>query len=285
MNEVNGLVLVYKERGSISREVTSKVAKLLGAKKAGHLGTLDPFAEGLLPVFIGNGTKMIPYVDDNRKMYTATMKLGVATSTLDTEGEIVETREVPTLSEEKIKEVFTSFIGTYKQKIPMTSAKRVNGKHLYEYAHKGEVVETQYKEATIYSLDLVNYSKEEITFTALVSKGTYIRTLGYDIAVALGTISYLTSLIRTRISELHIGYAKKIEDITSSDVIPIKDIPSEYKTVEINEELHQKAIHGNPFSSHYLIESSDKIMLCYKGEPIALYNLVGDVYKCERGLL
>ncbi|MCD8204430.1 MAG: tRNA pseudouridine(55) synthase TruB [Coprobacillus sp.] len=285
MNEVNGLVLIYKEKGVTSREVTNQVSKFFGVKKCGHLGTLDPFAEGLLPVFIGKATKMIPYVDDESKTYTATMRLGERTESLDTDSKVIETSDIPPLSEDKIKEVFTSFIGTYKQKIPKESAKRVNGKHLYEYAHKGVDVASQYKDVTIYSLDLISYSDKEITFSATVSKGTYIRALSLDIALALGTISYLTSLIRTRIGAYHIGYAHKISELIGSDVIPLKDIKTEYKPIEISDDLYQKALHGNSFPSNYLIETNDKILLCYKGETVALYKKEGDTYICERGLL
>ncbi len=285
MNEANGLVLVYKEKGMTSREVTNSISKLFGVMKSGHLGTLDPFAEGLLPIFIGRGTKMIPYVDDSKKSYTAIMRLGETTPTLDTDSEVSGKEDVPLVSETQIKEVFSSFIGTYKQKIPVTSAKRVNGKHLYEYAHKGIEVEEVYKEATIYSLELVSYTNNEICFNATVSKGTYIRTLGYDIAVKLGTISYLISLIRTNIGELSIDSSKKLSDITLNDVIPLKNIPIEYKVVEVSEDLYKTALNGNPFSKNQIKENYDKIMLTYKDNPIALYKLIGDKYICERGLL
>ncbi|MCD8203719.1 MAG: tRNA pseudouridine(55) synthase TruB [Coprobacillus sp.] len=285
MNERDGLILVDKEKGMTSREVTNYISKLFGVKKSGHLGTLDPFAEGLLPIFIGRGTKMIPYVNDEMKSYSSVMRLGETTPTLDTDSEVSLTKEVPLLSEEKIKEVFLGFIGTYKQKIPLTSAKRVNGKHLYEYAHKGIEIEEQYKEASIYSLELVSYSDNEICFNVTVSKGTYIRTLAYDIAVKLGTISYLTSLKRTKIGEFEVGFSKKIKDITASDIIPIKDIPSEYKGVEIGAELYKSALNGNPFSKNQIKTNYDKIMLIYTTNPIALYKLKGDMYICERGLL
>src|SRR5574344_800794 len=174
----NGILLVDKEAGLTSRDVDNALQKRFATRKVGHLGTLDPFATGLLIVGINNGTKFLPYLDDSRKSYLATLKLGETTSSLDPDTPVTETKEIPSLTEKAVADVLRSFIGKSEQLPPMTSAIKVDGEPLYKAAHEGREVERKTRSIEVYSLNLVELLKDAIVFTCSVSRGTYIRVLG-----------------------------------------------------------------------------------------------------------
>ncbi len=201
----DGVLNVYKPAGCSSHDVVSIIKKITG-KKVGHTGTLDPLAQGVLPILIGKGTLCSKYLIDHDKRYRVTLKLGIRTSTLDEEGEILEEKEVPDgllddKNQFKIEKVFKSMVGNMEQIPPIYSAIKVNGKKLYEYARKGQNVEIPVRKVVIYNMNLleVDNSKKTITFDVECSKGTYMRTLCEDIANALGTIGYMKNLIRMRV--------------------------------------------------------------------------------------
>lgn len=180
----SGIILLDKEKGMTSRDVDNALQKKFGTKKVGHLGTLDPFATGLLLVAIDNGTKFLPYLDDSKKSYIASLKLGETTSSLDPDTPISGTKDVPELTDAKIAEVLHGFLGIYEQMPPMTSAIKVNGEPLYKAAHEGREVPRVKRKVEIYSINAVSYKDGALLFTATVSRGTYIRVLGSDIAEA-----------------------------------------------------------------------------------------------------
>jgi tRNA pseudouridine55 synthase len=184
---MNGIIIVNKPQGFTSQDVVSKIKKILNEKKAGHTGTLDPLATGVLPVLLGNYTKLSKYLIEHDKVYIARIKLGKKSSTGDSEGEIIEEKAVPKLSVEEIKNTLNSFLGKQTQIPPMYSAIKINGKKLYEYARNGETVEVPAREIEIYSIKLLSFENDEIEFEVASSKGTYIRTLCEDIAKSLGT--------------------------------------------------------------------------------------------------
>lgn len=185
---MNGVLIVNKPKGFTSQDVVSKVKKLLNEKKAGHTGTLDPLATGVLPVLIGSSTKLSKYLIEHNKTYVAKIKLGQKTDTGDSEGKVIEEKHIPSISVSEIEKVLNTFLGEQTQIPPMYSAIKVNGKKLYEYARSGENVEIAPRGIEIYSIELLNFEDGQIEFEVSCSKGTYIRVLCEDIAKALGTV-------------------------------------------------------------------------------------------------
>jgi tRNA pseudouridine55 synthase len=192
-----------KPVGITSNAALQEVKRLLFAAKAGHTGNLDPLASGMLPICLGEATKLSAYLLDADKVYTGTCKLGVRTSSADAEGEIIETREVPALSEEQVLEVLARFSGVIEQIPPMHSAIKQNGQPLYKLARQGIEVERKPRQVTIHELKLLRLEGDEIEIYVHCSKGTYIRTLVEDIGEALGCGAHLSQLRRTRVGPFH----------------------------------------------------------------------------------
>ena len=279
---VNGSLLINKEIGLTSRQEVNNVSRKLGQKKAGHIGTLDPFADGLLVVLLGSSTKIAPFLEVMDKTYLATLKLGNKTNTGDLTGEVVESKEIPELSKTKICGIFQGFLGKTTQIPPIFSALKVNGQAMYKYARKGIEIERKSREITIYKLDLVSFEKDEITFIAKVSKGTYIRTLGEDIAEKLGTVGYLTKLTRLEVGPYSLKDAKRSSEVSEKDLLPISKMLSHLKSFECEGELAKKALNGMHFrlpvnDETILLKDKNGIIALYKREP-------SGVYSCVRGL-
>ena len=191
---MNGIILINKEKGCTSHDVVYKVKKLTNSK-VGHTGTLDPNATGVLPLLIGEATKISKYLINHDKEYEVVLELGKKTSTADVEGEVIEEKEVPTksLEEQYVKKILKTFIGKQEQTPPIYSAIKINGKKLYEYARKGQEVKLEPRQIEIYDIELLNINKteEQISFRVRCSKGTYIRSLCEDIAERLGTVGLM----------------------------------------------------------------------------------------------
>ena len=227
---MNGIILVNKQKNCTSHDVVYKVKKIV-KEKVGHTGTLDPLAEGVLPLLIGKGTLCSKYLIEHDKEYEVVLKLGISTQTMDGEGEVLEEREIgeEVLDKKHIEKILESFVGKQKQTPPMYSAIKVKGKKLYEYARKGEKVEIPKREIEIYNIKLVgiNREKKEIEFKVSCSKGTYIRSLCTDIAKKLGTIGYMSELKRLKVGNF------KIEDTIIIDENATKeDIEEKLITIE-----------------------------------------------------
>jgi len=197
--DINGWIILDKPEGLSSNQALRKVQYLLSAKKAGHIGTLDPFATGVLPLAFGEATKLIPYLEGSEKTYEFTLKFGIATTTDDTEGEVINTSDIIPQKQE-IEHILPRFIGEITQIPPKYSAIHINGKRAYELARDGADFEIPKRQITIKKLKLLNYNpaQNSADFSVTCSKGTYIRTLGHDIATALGTLGHLTALRRTQ---------------------------------------------------------------------------------------
>lgn len=199
---MNGIINVYKEQGFTSHDVVAKLRGILHTKKIGHTGTLDPDATGVLPVCVGRATKVCSLLTDKDKTYEAVVKLGVTTDTQDMTGTVL--RECPVdVTEERIREAVTSFLGEIDQIPPMYSAIKVGGKKLYELARQGKEVERKPRKVTIYELQLssIDRSEQEFTMKVTCSKGTYIRTLCHDIGKKLGCGAAMKHLVRTRVGD------------------------------------------------------------------------------------
>ena len=279
---LSGSLLINKEIGLTSRQEVNNISRKLGEKKAGHIGTLDPFADGLLIVLLGSSTKISPFLEVMDKTYIATLKLGSKTNTGDLTGETIETKEIPELTKAKICEVLQGFLGKSTQIPPIFSALKVNGQPMYKYARKGIDIERKPREIEIFKIYLVSFEKDEITFLAKVSKGTYIRTLGEDIAEKLGTVGHLTKLTRTEIGPYSLMNAKKSSEVTEEDLIPISKMLGHLKSFEVDGELARKALNG----MHFRLPINDEtILLKDKDGIIALYKRDSKgVYGCVRGL-
>ena len=194
---MNGIVIIDKPAGKTSHDIVSEVKRVTGAKKAGHTGTLDPMATGVLPVCLNEATKLAQFLSGENKEYLATMLLGVKTDTLDTEGEITD-RSDKFVSDEEIKEALTRMVGKIKQVPPAYSAVKYSGEPLYKYARKGIFLEVAAREVEIFSIVLEDISFPRVTFRIACSKGTYIRTLCADVGDLLGCGACLCALRRLK---------------------------------------------------------------------------------------
>ena len=208
---IHGIINVYKEKGFTSHDVVAKLRGIVGQKKIGHTGTLDPDATGVLPVCLGKATKLCDLLTDKDKTYEAVMLLGMTTDTQDVTGRILEERSTETLTADKVREAIRSFIGDYDQIPPMYSALKVNGKKLYELAREGKVVERKARPVKILDIRIIEMDLPRVRMEVSCSKGTYIRTLCHDIGEQLGCGGCMESLIRTRVSAFQINDAKTLE--------------------------------------------------------------------------
>ena len=220
-SRVSGVILIDKPKGLTSQQVVSKVKYLLkspvhDSKKAGHTGTLDPMATGLLPVCLGEATKFSHYQLDADKSYQATIKLGIQTDTGDAEGKIVAEKPVPKLLLSELEQVTAKFLGDILQVPPMYSALKKDGKKLYEYAREGIEIERPARPITIKNLSLaLTEAANELLLTVTCSKGTYVRVLAEDIAQALGTLGHLTALRRIQVGHFDIDQALTLDQLES----------------------------------------------------------------------
>lgn len=211
---MDGIIIINKPKGITSHDVVYKVKKIFN-EKVGHTGTLDPNATGVLPLLIGEGTKLSKYLIEHDKIYKVRLTLGKKTDSADVEGNVIEEKQVDekNLTNENVQNVLDSFIGKSKQMPPMYSAIKVNGKKLYEYARKGQTVDIEAREIEIFEINLINIENLSIDFTVHCSKGTYIRSLCEDIAKKLDTIGYMEELERLKVGNFCINDSITIEEL------------------------------------------------------------------------
>ena len=210
---LHGILLLDKRLGVSSNRALQEVRRLFDAKKAGHTGTLDPLATGLLPVCFGEATKVSTYLLDDDKRYQAVIQLGATTDTADSEGEILTTAPIPKLTREIIQQCLLKFLGEIEQVPPMYSALKHQGKKLYELARAGEVVERKPRKITIHQLECLAFDEQSLTLEVLCSKGTYIRTLAEDIGKYLGCGGYVKALRRTETGCFSLESAYTLEQL------------------------------------------------------------------------
>lgn len=250
---MNGVINVYKEKGYTSHDVVARLRGILKQKKIGHTGTLDPEAEGVLPVCLGSATKLCDMLTDKRKEYIAELLLGVTTDTQDMTGKLLSEVKVDITCEEA-EQAIMSFLGEYEQLPPMYSACKVNGKRLYELAREGKEVERKPRKVTIYELELLSVKLPEIKIRVLCSKGTYIRTLCHDIGVKLGCGGAMKSLLRTQVERFSLEGAKKLSEIetlakadrVSDIVVSVEEMFSQLPAITVKEPYEKAVQNGNP---------------------------------------
>jgi tRNA pseudouridine55 synthase len=245
---VNGVLLLDKPVGFSSNDALIKAKRVLNAKKAGHTGTLDPFATGLLPLCFGEATKFSQDLLESDKTYLATVHLGITTTTGDTEGEAVETRPVD-VTLDQIEAALARYRGPILQTPPMYSALKRDGKALYEYAREGIVLEREARPVTIHALTLVAYEAPFLKIAVTCSKGTYVRVLGEDIGAALGCGAHLNALRRTEVGPLTIEGMITLDDLLAhpdplSLLQPVDALLSSFPALELTPELARRFLQG-----------------------------------------
>ena len=215
---MNGVLNIFKPKGMSSFDAVRIVKKVAGTGKVGHTGTLDPEATGVLPICIGKATKIIDYIMNSEKVYEVTLKLGIRTTTYDLEGEVLEEKDCNHLTDVEILQAVNSFIGEYSQVPPMYSALKQNGVRLYELARKGIEVEREGRLITIYNIEDIKINNPYISMKVSCSKGTYIRSLCYDIGEKLGVFATMTELNRAKTSVFSQEESININDLTKENV-------------------------------------------------------------------
>lgn len=262
---INGILNIYKEKGYTSHDVVARLRGIVGQKKIGHTGTLDPDAEGVLPVCLGRATKICALLTDKDKIYEAVLILGKTTDTQDISGKVLQecdTDVVGKIDEEQVISCIEGFVGEYDQMPPMYSALKVNGKKLYELAREGKTVERKRRKVTIHAIRIKELHLPRVRMEVECSKGTYIRTLCHDIGEKLGVGGCMESLLRTRVSSFGIEDSLKLDEIEEAvksgrlaEVMLTPDeVFADLGAVTVQEKYVPLAYNGNPFSGKCITE-------------------------------
>ena len=245
---MNGVLNIFKPKGMSSFDVVRVVKNVAGTGKVGHTGTLDPEATGVLPICIGKATKIIDYIMDSEKVYEVTLKLGIRTTTYDLEGEVLEERDTLNLSKDEILAAVDSFKGKYYQIPPMYSALKQNGVRLYELARKGIEVERKGRMVNIYNLEDIKIDNPYISMKVTCSKGTYIRSLCYDIGEKLGVFATMTKLNRAKTSVFSQEKSINIKSLTKENIdnyiLSIEEVLEKYDKITVNKKYVKLLVNG-----------------------------------------
>ena len=274
---MNGILLINKPKDYTSRDVVNILNKKLKTKKIGHTGTLDPMATGVLVICIGKYTKLVDKITSYDKEYIATIKLGVFTDTLDITGNVLEENDNKIIDTQIVIDTLNSFLGRSIQEVPKYAAVKINGKKLYEYAREGIEVELPKREIEISDIELLDNKPGEIKFRAVVSKGTYIRSLIRDICNKLGVLGTMSELTRTRQGNFTIDNTYRLQDVENENykLLTIDDIFN-YPHYKLNNEEYFKVCNGVPLK---LNKDDAFLMMEYENKTIAIYKWDNNVYK------
>lgn len=268
-----GFLNIYKPKGLTSHDVVARLRKITKVRQIGHTGTLDPFATGVLPICIGKATRLIEYLDDDKE-YLATVQFGKNTATYDLEGEITATFDKK-VTEEDVKNALKDFEGEISQIPPIYSAIKVNGKKLYDYARQGQDIEIKPRKVTISKIELKEFDKtsQSAKITVACSKGTYIRSIAYDLGAKLGCGGYLTALERTKAGKFQLNTAIKLEDLTEvSQIVENLINPLDMLSIPIHnlsENERERVSHGMSICNSDFPDS-DIVILSYGGRIYAI---------------
>lgn len=277
---INGIVNVYKEKGYTSFDVVAKMRGIFHQKKIGHTGTLDPDAEGVLPVCLGKATKVCDLLTDKDKEYKAVLLLGQATDTQDISGEVINSASVD-VTEDEVTAVINSFVGRQMQVPPMYSALKVNGQKLCDLARQGVMVERKAREINIFSIEIEDISLPEVTMSVHCSKGTYIRTLCNDIGEKLGCYGCMKSLLRTRVAGFKLADACRLSELeemlkTGQDfVIPIDSVFDNLPAANVIETAQKYVVNGNRIPVSFIKEAAESEADFIDGAAYRLYDYKG----------
>ena len=264
---INGVINIYKERGFTSHDVVAKLRGILKQKKIGHTGTLDPDAEGVLPVCLGKGTRLCDMLTDHSKVYEAVLLLGQSTDTQDVSGNVLQEAPVD-VSEEEVREAIMSFVGPYDQIPPMYSALKVNGQKLCDLARAGKEVERKARPVEIYEIQIEEIHLPRARMTVSCSKVTYIRTLCHDIGEKLKCHGCMESLLRTRVGQFLLKDSLTLaqvetyrdENRITEIVMPVDQVFSDCPALKLTKEAAKLGYNGNPFTSTQALTENDQMV-------------------------
>ena len=270
-----------KPAGMTSHDVVQRVRRVLGTRAAGHTGTLDPFATGLLVVLVGRATRLARFVERERKTYLATARLGIRTDTDDLTGRAVGGTPEEPVSEQRLREALSRFEGNQLQRPPQFSAKHVGGERSHRKARRGEPVDLAEVSVTVHRIELLAYQPPEVTFRAVVSAGTYIRALARDLGERLGVGAHLSALRREAIGSLRVEQAVGLEELSGAALLPPGSVLGNLPAVDLDEAARIAVAHGRA------VKDSGEVGKRGRGEDVALIasgGLVG-VARAEDGWL
>lgn len=284
---MDGIIVIRKEKGYTSHDVVARLRGILHMKKIGHTGTLDPEAEGVLPVALGKATRLVDMITEKEKTYEAVMRLGVVTDTQDMTGTVLRQEEV-TVTPEETEEALASFVGEQMQIPPMYSALKINGKKLYELAREGKTVERKARPVTFYQINILSMNLPHVKLEVTCSKGTYIRTLCHDIGEKLGCGGCMESLVRSRVGRFGLDTAltlKQIEEIRSKEleqnmqtevfsfVHSVEELFEQLPAVRVAENCDKALYNGNSFRYHRQLDDGQEVrMYTSNNEFIGIYR-------------
>ncbi|PZX07823.1 tRNA pseudouridine synthase B [Psychrobacillus insolitus] len=281
-----GILPLWKEKGMTSHDCIFKLRKILHMKRIGHTGTLDPSVEGVLPICLGQATKVAEYIMNQGKTYVATVSIGTSTTTEDADGEIVEQNlSTKHFSKEQIISALQRLTGEITQTPPMYSAVKVNGKRLYEYAREGKVIERPSRKVTIHRLELLDtateFNGETISFSIEIdcSKGTYIRTLAVQIGELLGYPAHMSSLIRTASGSFTKDQCLTLSEVNNANlnatletsIFPIQYALDDWPMIEVTGEIEKSITNGQVIPVNPMLETNEKIVFIKNAKPLAVY--------------
>ena len=270
---MNGIIVIDKEKDYTSRDLVNITEKVFDTRKVGHAGTLDPIATGVVVIGVGTGVKVLEYLNDSVKEYTAVVKLGLLTDTLDVTGNVLEEVKDFDLTKEKLVEVINSFLGKYEQVVPLYSSVRVDGERLYKYARNNIDVELPKREVEIFDIKLLSFDKDEFSFSATVSKGTYIRSLIRDIGEKLNIPCSMKELRRTKQDGFTLEDAISVDDLRNNRIklISLEKALRNMLIVDVDSYIENKISHGAILRNLY-----DQDLIAYRNknkEIIAIYKV------------
>ena len=262
----DSIVNLFKPVGPTSFDMVCSVRKILGVKKAGHIGTLDPAAEGVLPICLNRSTRIIQFLSPLQKTYRATLELGSETDTQDATGRKISTKDPSLVNETKIKQVFQTFVGEKDQIPPMYSAKKKNGIPLYKLARNGINIARDPVKVTIYSIDFIKKEKNQVLFEVRCSAGTYIRTLSHDIGKKLGCYAHMVRLTRTKVGLFGLERTLTLEGLKVTyeegslpeKLLPLEEALSFLPAIRVKEEYLESVSHGVALSKCFLETLPDR---------------------------
>lgn len=272
MIKMHGLIVINKEKDWTSRDVVNRVSKILNVPKAGHTGTLDPLATGVLVVAVGDAVKLVDSITNETKEYIAEVECGISTDTLDVLGKTLEEKEDFILEKDKIENVLNSFLGISIQEVPLYSSIKVNGKRLYEYARNGEEVELPKRNIEIFNIELLEVKEKSFSFKVKVSKGTYIRSLIRDIGLKLNIPCCMKNLQRTKQGIYNIEDSYTLHDLEQNKykLISFYEALKDESMIEVDEYIENKIRNGRILENRY---EEDKIIFINKNkEVLAFYE-------------
>ena len=278
--QINGVINVYKEKGYTSHDVVAKLRGILHQKKIGHTGTLDPDAEGVLPVCLGRGTKLCDVLADHDKEYETVLLLGTVTDTQDITGTVIRTGQV-NVTEDEVRECIRSFQGEQMQVPPMYSALKVGGKKLYEMAREGIEIERRPRPVHFYNIEVIEMELPRVKIRVHCSKGTYIRTLCHDIGEKLGCGGCMEKLLRTRVERFELLGARKLSQIQEfadrgkieDIVIPVDQMFDSFSGCKVKQEADRLVHNGNFFPISLL---ENEAIIRNTGEQLRIYDSIGE---------